>query len=126
MAHDSAPISRDPQPATAIGGSGASTLARIARFSVPLWAVLATVVALLVLFAVVWFQRDTTQLGPAVRDAESITVEMTICNETVDDRGINPRAAELELEKLFENDEGVGEAKVSIERRDCGDRDEEE
>lgn len=105
------------QPATP--PTGPSLAGRIATAPVPLWLVGTIVVVLLGAGAFVYFGQSNVDLGNAVSDARSIGVKLVICNEVVDDRGINPRQAELALQQTFQDDFHVEKATVAIDRIDC-------
>lgn len=96
-----------------------SALARVLGARVPLWILLAVVAAGGVLVAVLTLTSDEVALGPAVTRAERVEVEILLCNEVVDAEGMNPRQAELDLQDEL-REIGAGEAKVRIDRRDCG------
>ena len=92
---------------------------RVMSVRVPLWSALAMVIVVAGLFAVMLFSRDSVDLGEAVDGATEASVTLTICNETVDRRGINPRDAELEFQQGLE-DLGANQADVKVNRIDCG------
>ncbi|MFZ4585757.1 MAG: hypothetical protein ACOYNI_11085 [Acidimicrobiia bacterium] len=93
---------------------------QVATARIPVWAVLIVLLVVAGGFGYLWIQRSTTELGPAVRDARRIQVDLLVCNETVDARNINPRQAEKDLQRLFEQQQRVASASVRIEREDCG------
>ncbi len=87
---------------------------------IPVWAVLAVIVAVTAVFTVVLLvqRRSAVDLGPAVPVAERIEVHMRLCNEDVDRLDLNPRRAELDVEAVLRR-EGADIADVTVERRDC-------
>jgi hypothetical protein len=93
---------------------------RVAGFGIPLWVVVVVLVLLISAFTTVWLRRDTAELGPAVPDARRVEMNLLVCNETVDARGYDVRKQELALQRLLTEDQGVANAKVRIERQDCG------
>lgn len=111
-----------PTPLVTSGGGrrALGALTRVARFRLPLWVTLVVVVAVVVVFSLLLRRSDSVDLGPAVPGARQVYLDLTICNETVDARGINPRQAEKDLQALFEKQQHVADAKVRIERIDCG------
>lgn len=86
---------------------------------VPVLSALAALVLVAVLFTVVLLTREDVDLGGAVDGAVEASVTLTICNETVDRRGINPRTAELDFQEGLE-DLGVRNANVTVNRINCG------
>ena len=71
------------------------------------------------LFVVVLLSQEEVELGRGVDGAVDASVSLTICNETVDRRRINPRTAELELQEGLQ-EAGVRQANVRVTRVDCG------
>ncbi len=97
-----------------------SGIARPLTWRIPVWSAL-VVVALLAagsIAALVVVRQSAVELGPAVRAAQRIEVQMTLCNHDVDRLDINPRHEELHLEGVLE-DEGARAADVTVDRRDC-------
>ena len=97
-----------------------SALRRALSARVPVWLLLATllfVAGTLAAFLVVEV-RSGVDLPPAVGAAREVDVQMTLCNAEVDRLGINPRAAELDLERVLRS-EGARTAKVVVQREDC-------
>lgn len=93
---------------------------RIMGARVPVWALAMTVAVVAIGFGVllVLQARSAVHLGPAVGVAERLDVKMTLCNHDVDHNHINPRTAELDLEKLL-REQGAREVDVVVERQDC-------
>lgn len=93
---------------------------KIFLFRVPLWVF---VVGFLVIGSVNLYQSWTTDsptnLKPAITDSPATHIRITMCNERVDDIGLNVRNEELRLEKRFEDVENVEKARVRISRQDC-------
>lgn len=85
-----------------------------------MWALLLIVLLASAVFtAVVVAQAlGAVQVDPAVGIAQRAEMQLTLCNRDVDRLELNPRHAELELEKLL-RDQGARSAEVRIERRDC-------
>ncbi len=98
-----------------VGGAGGWLL----RARMPVWLAVALLMVVAVTFTVVMLTRDEVDLGPAVDGATNARVALTVCNEIVDSREINPRAAELRLERAL-TDLGARQADVVIDRIDCG------
>lgn len=92
---------------------------RVLRARMPAWLAAVLVLATLITFSVVLLTRDSVDLGPAVDGARDARVSLTICNEIVDRREINPRTAELDFENALK-DLGARSADVVIDRVDCG------
>lgn len=92
---------------------------RILRARMPVWVTALLVLATVVTFTVVLLTRDSVDLGPAVDGARDARVSLTICNEIVDRRDINPRTAELDFENALK-DLGARNADAVVERVDCG------
>jgi hypothetical protein len=92
---------------------------RLLTLRVPVWSALAVLGLAGLVVAALLFARDPVDLGPAVDGAVEASVSLTICNETVDRRHINPRTAELDLEKGLEA-LGVRQAEATLTRIDCG------
>ncbi|MDP9070783.1 MAG: hypothetical protein M3N68_05770 [Actinomycetota bacterium] len=88
-----------------------------------MWALLLIVLLVSALFtAVVVAQaRGAVQVDPAVGIAQRAEMQLTLCNRDVDRVDLNPRHAELELERLL-RDQGARSADVRIDRRDCPSR----
>ncbi len=63
--------------------------------------------------------RDSVDLGPGIDGAVDAQLSLTVCNEVVDQRGFNPRTAEIDAERGL-RDLGVKQAKVALARIDCG------
>jgi hypothetical protein len=93
--------------------------ARVLTARVPLWALLLVVVVAVAVLAVVVATRSSVDLGAAVDGARNVQVSMTICNEIVDAREVNPREAELDFEAGLKS-RGAREANVTVDRIDCG------
>lgn len=104
-------------------GSQRSSAARAARrmltVRLPLWSVLVMLFVVAGLFLALLLSQDEVDLGPGVDGAVEASVSLTLCNETVDRRGINPRTAELDLQEGL-RDAGAKEASVTVNRVDCG------
>ncbi|MDQ6728155.1 MAG: hypothetical protein M3066_18635 [Actinomycetota bacterium] len=62
--------------------------------------------------------RSMIDLGPTVGASQSVDVHLVVCNRDIDRLQVNPRKAELGLEKVL-RDEGAQAADVVVERRDC-------
>ncbi len=92
---------------------------RILRARMPVWLAALLVLGTVITFSVVLLTRDSVDLGPAVDGARDARVSLTICNEIVDRREINPRTAELDFENAL-NDLGARNTDVVIDRVDCG------
>ncbi len=110
--HEQSPASR---------GQGApGLLRRTLTASVPLWLLLACVLFLAVVGGIAFLVQaaSATHLGPAVGASQHVEVTMTLCNRDVDSKGINPRAAELDLQSLL-RDKGARAANVVVSRIDC-------
>ncbi len=101
------------------GGPGRGIAGRVLTFRLPLWLVLAMLCAVAAVFLVVLLSQDEVELGPGVDGAVDASVSLTLCNETVDRRGINPRAAELELQEGLQ-EAGAKQVSVKVNRIDCG------
>jgi len=99
--------------------NGPGMLLRVLTTRVPAWVTIVLVAAAAAGFGIVVATRTSVDLGPALNDAREATVSLTICNEIVDRRKINPRAAELAFESGLRQ-AGVEEPDVAIERIDCG------
>ncbi len=65
------------------------------------------------------FVSTSVSLGPAVDGAVDVNASLTVCNETVDRRGVNPRTAELDFEEGLK-ELGAKAADARITRVDCG------
>lgn len=92
---------------------------RLLTLQIPLSYVLLVAALVGAVFVVVLVAREPVDLGRAVDDAVEASVSLSVCNETVDRREINPRTAELDLQEGLE-DLGVKQAKVTLTRLDCG------
>ncbi len=84
----------------------AGVLRKTATARVPLWLLAAVVVAVGITFGVVLVLQagSAVRLGPAVGVAENVEVTMTLCNRDVDRKGINPRTADVELERVLKEE----------------------
>lgn len=91
---------------------------RLLRIRVPAWLAVLLVVGVAVAAAALFVSRSVS-LGRAVDGARDVQASLTICNETVDRRDINPRQAELDFENGL-RELGAKEAKVRVDRIDCG------
>ncbi len=112
--HDGRPSERDgSQP------GAASAARRVLTFRVPLWVVLVMLFVVAGLLLALVLSRDELDLGEGVDGAVEASVSLTLCNETVDRRGINPRTAELDFQEGLK-DAGAKEASVTVTRIDCG------
>jgi len=58
-------------------------------------------------------------LGPALRDARETKVSLTICNEIIDGRKVNPPRRSVGI-RVGLRQAGVKDPDVAIERIDCG------
>jgi hypothetical protein len=87
---------------------------------VPVWLSLGLVVVIVATAAVLLVVQagSAVRLGPAVGASQSIDVRMTLCNRDVDRLEINPREAELDLEKVL-REQGSKQANVVVVREDC-------
>lgn len=74
---------------------------RLLTLKIPLAYVLLVAALVGAVFVVVLVAREPVDLGRAVDDAVEAAVWLTVCNETVDRREINPRTAELDLQKAW-------------------------
>ncbi len=92
---------------------------RVLTLRLPLWSVLVMLLVVTGLFLALLLSQDEVELGEGVDGAVEASVSLTLCNETVDRRGINPRTAELDLQEGL-RDAGVQEASVTVNRIDCG------
>ncbi len=101
------------------GRGDKSIAARVLTFRLPLWLVLVALFVVAGLFLLMLLSQDEVDLGPGVDGAVEASVSLTLCNETVDRRGINPRTAELELQEGLE-DAGAKQVSVEVNRVDCG------
>lgn len=86
----------------------------------PAWLAVLLVVAVAAVAVAVFVSRSVS-LGRAVDGARDVQASLTICNETVDRRQINPRQAELDFENGL-RELGAKEANVRVERIDCGEQ----
>lgn len=101
-------------PAARAGPAG-----RVLQARVPVWALLALLLAVAVAFGALLLQAGSgVELGPAVATARDVEVRITLCNADVDRLEINPRAAELDLEETLV-EEGASDADVIVNRLDC-------
>ena len=91
---------------------------RLLRIRMPVWLALLLVVAVAAAAAAVFVSRSVN-LGRAVDGAMDVQASVTICNETVDRRDINPRQAELDFENGL-RELGAEAAKLRVDRIDCG------
>lgn len=91
---------------------------RLLALRIPVWTALALLGLVGVLVGALLLSRDPVDLGPAVDGATEASISVTVCNETVDRRHINPRTAELDLEKGLEA-LGVQQAQATLTRIDC-------
>ncbi len=91
---------------------------RLLRLRMPVWLGVLLVV-LVAAGAVALFVSRSVSLGPGVDGAVEVDASLTVCNETVDRRRINPRTAELDFEEGL-RELGAKEADVRITRIDCG------
>jgi xanthosine utilization system XapX-like protein len=99
--------------------SPAAVVLRLLALRIPVWLALAVVGLVGVFVAGLLLVRDPVDLGPAVDGATEASISLTVCNETVDRRHINPRTAELDLEEGLE-ELGVQQAEAMLTRIDCG------
>lgn len=104
---------RTPEP------PGPGVARRVLGFRIPLWSALVAVGVVLAAFTVLLLARPRVDLGRAIDGAVGAEVALTICNETVDRRGINPRTAELDFQEGLE-ELGARDVKVTVTRMDCG------
>lgn len=109
------PNERDGTPETASAGAAR----RVFTFRVPVWLVLVMLFVVTGLFLALLFSQDEVDLGQGVDGAVEASVSLTLCNETVDRRGINPRTAELDMQEGL-REAGVKEASVTVTRIECG------
>ena len=93
---------------------------RLLRVRMPAWLAVPLVVAVAAVAVAVFVSRSVS-LGRAVDGARDVQASLTICNETVDRRQINPRQAELDFENGL-RELGAKEANVRVERIDCGEQ----
>lgn len=84
----------------------------------PLWALGVVVVFAGVALMASWALRDAPDLGPAATHANHIDATVVMCNQVVDADGINPRTAELRLQRAL-RDAGAKHADVHVTREDC-------
>lgn len=89
----------------------------IFKIRVPLWSV--AIVAVLILGF--WGYGEVTtddpvNLRPIVQDSRLVDVTVTMCNERVDELGLDIRKEELRLQERFEKIENAQEARVNIKR----------
>lgn len=91
---------------------------RLLRLRMPVWLGLVLLV-MVAAGAVALFASRCVRLGPGVDGAVKADASLTVCNETVDRRKINPRAAELDFEEGL-RELGAKAADVRITRIDCG------
>ncbi len=112
------PADDDPVPAAA--GLDPAPTRRFLGARVPLWAVLASVLVVVAILGLLLFvqARAAVDLGPAVGTAKRIELQMTLCNADVDRLEINPRAAELDLEKVL-GQLGAETVQATVDREDC-------
>jgi preprotein translocase subunit SecF len=87
----------------------------LVRVRVPLWLVLAVVVALIVVALILIAGKSSVNLGQGVDGASKVEVTITLCNQTVDTRKVDVRKAELDFEQALRN-LGAKEATVRIDR----------
>ncbi len=99
---------------------GPGVARRVLTAGIPAWALLAAVAVVVVAFSVAMIAqaRSSVHLGPAVGVSQSVDVHLVLCNRDVDRLQLNPRKAELGLEKVM-RDEGAQAVDVVLERRDC-------
>ncbi len=99
---------------------GPGVARRVLTAGVPAWALLAAVAVVVVAFSVALIvqARSTVHLDPAVGAAQTLDVHLVLCNRDVDRLQLNPRKAELGLEKVM-RDQGAQAVDVVLERRDC-------
>ena len=95
------------------------TARRMLTHRIPVWSALVLSALIAGSFLVLLLARDPVDLGRAVDDAVEASVSITVCNETVDRRDMNPRTAELDLQEGLE-DAGIKQADVTVTRVDCG------
>jgi len=95
-----------------------SVLTRVLLWRLPLWSVLLLAFVGAATGLASWVLRGVPDLGPAIPSAEHVDAKVVLCNAVVDTKGINPRAAELALEREFEQ-LGAREANVRVTRKDC-------
>lgn len=91
---------------------------RLLRLRMPVWLGILLVV-LVAAGALALFISESVSLGSGVDGAVEVNTSLTVCNETVDRRRINPRAAELDFEEGL-RELGAKAADVRITRVDCG------
>ncbi len=114
------PYGSDPAGAAGPLGRGGDGIGRwLLSLRVPAWLALAVAVLVAALFTLLLVSEERVDLGSAVDGAVEASVSLTICNETVDRRQMNPRVAELAFEEGLE-DLGVKQANVVVMRIDCG------
>lgn len=113
------PDDHEQQP-SAQGHRESGLFKRALTASVPLWVLISCVLFLVVVGGIAFLVQaaSVTHLGPAVGASQKVDVTMTLCNRDVDSKGINPRAAELDLQSLL-RDEGARAADVVVNRIDC-------
>ncbi len=99
--------------------NGPGPLPRVLTTRVPVWVTILLVAAAATGFGIFLATRTSVDLGPALAGAREAKVSLTICNEIVDRRKMNPRAAELAFESGLRK-AGVEEPDVDIARIDCG------
>ncbi len=91
---------------------------RLLRLRMPVWLGLLLIV-MVAAGAVALFVSRSVSLGPGVDGAVEVDASLTVCNETVDRRNINPRTAELDFEEGL-RELGAKAADARITRIDCG------
>ena len=100
-------------------GAPGGGVGRVLRARMPVWLAALLVLVTAIAFTIALVTRDTVDLGPAIDGATDARVSLTICNEIVDERDINPRAAELQFAEAL-RDLGARNVDVVIDRIDCG------
>ena len=92
---------------------------RVLRQPVPLWLVLVGLAVVGVILLTDVLSKASVDLGPALDGAVDAKLSLTVCNEVVDRRQLNPRTAELAVEEGLRG-LGVAVAEASLTRVDCG------
>ena len=101
------------------GAKASAVVTRLVKARVPLPLVLIGVVVAVILLLGSLLSRESVDLGPGVDGAVDAQLSLTVCNEVVDQRGFNPRTAEIDAERGL-RDLGVKQVKVALARIDCG------
>ncbi len=114
---DRAATGDDSPPGTKAKAS--AFVGRLLKIRIPLSLVLVGLVLIGAFLLASLLSRDPVDLGPSIDGAVDAQLSLTVCNEVVDQRGFNPRTAELDAESGL-RDLGVKQAKVVLARIDCG------